>query len=442
MVTMTARYFPLFVFFLALQLSASASFAWQDWNQWRGPELDSVAGDQSIVSELSESTRLWRTKLKGPAGASPIVIGDRIFVTSAGKKLLVECFEVATGKQLWSKPVAGKNEKGKDSSNSASNSPCSDGTHLWTTFGNGQVSCFTLDGKEVWTKNLQEQYGNFEIMFGMTTTPLLVDGQLIYALMGGKMRDPATSVGTVISLDAATGDEKWAHVRKTDAKKECKHVYASPTIAELDGKKMLIVHGADYTTAHELDGGKEVWRLGGMNPKNKSYNPTLRFVSSPVSADDLVVIPSAKRGPVWAVKIDSKGTLTRKDLVWFSERVTPDVASPVIYNDRVFLAREKGTLVCLDAGSGKKLIEKRYLADKHRSTPVAVDGKLVIVDRSGKLMLIEADEKLKEIAAIELGEETTASPAVADGIIFVRTFEALYAFGKPVDATTPTGIVE
>ena len=142
------------------------------------------------------------------------------------------------------------------------------------------------------------------------------------------------------------------------------------------------------------------------------------------------MIPSAKRGSVWALPASQSGTLTSKELKWDSQRITPDVATPVVYNDRVFLAREKGTLACLDLKSGEKLIEQRYMADKHRSTPVAVDGKLVLTDRSGKVMLIKADESLEKISEIELGEETTASPAVAGGKIFVRTFDALYAFGE------------
>jgi outer membrane protein assembly factor BamB len=278
---------------------------------------------------------------------------------------------------------------------------------------------------------LQKEYGKFQIQFGMSTTPVLLDDQLIFGLMHGKMRnDTSTSVGKILSLNKKTGEENWLHLRKTDAISENKHVYASPTIDYSGHTPQLIIHGADYTTGHSTEDGSEVWRLGGMNPKGDSYNPYLRFVASATCANGKVIIPTAKRGPVLAISSGLTGKLTRDSLTWRSDRVTPDVATPIYYRDRIFLARENGTLACLDADSGEKLVEKRYMADKHRSTPVAVDEKLVITDRSGKVILVQADDSLNEISSIELGEETTASPAVSGGKIFVRTFDALYAFGE------------
>jgi len=249
-------------------------------------------------------------------------------------------------------------------------------------------------------------------------------------LMHGSMRDKQTSRGTLVSLDGETGKENWKSARNSDAVSENKHVYASPCIAESKDGPLLIIHGADYTSAHKLDDGYEVWRIGGMNQTGDNYNPYLRFVSSAVYRDGQIIIPSAKRGPVWAMPIGLAGKLNKNDLSWTSPRVTPDVATPVAYGKFIFLARENGTLACLDSGNGEKLVEKRYMSDKHRSTPVAVDGKLVIADRSGKVILVSANETLEEVSSIELGEETTASPAVANGKIFIRTFEALYAFGE------------
>ena len=431
--SMPNRLLP-FLFSAAIVFALTQVGFAQDWSQWRGPKLDSVADGQTVVEKLDDATKLWRYEMPGSGGSSPIVVGNRVFATSVdGESLVVICVDASTGDELWKKKVAGKNRASRDGANSASNSPCSDGTHVWTMFSNGQLNCFTLDGEEVWEKSLEDEYGKFDIQFGMSTTPILHDGQLLIGLMHGAMRgrdSQLPSVGTIVSLHAGMGSENWKHTRKTDAISENKHVYCSPCLAEADGETMLIIHGADYTTAHKIDSGDEVWRIGGMNPKGDKYNPYLRFVASPVSHEGLLVIPSAKRGSVWALPASQNGTLTADDLEWDSPRITPDVATPVVYNDRVFLAREKGTLACLDLKTGKKLIEQRYMADKHRSTPVAVDGKLVLTDRSGKVMLIKADESLEKISEIELGEETTASPAIAGGKIFVRTFDALYAFGE------------
>ena len=423
-------------------LQAGSPVASQEsWPQWRGPSLNSVAqGQGGTVSSLDESTQLWRLPLPGPAGSSPVVASGKVFLTSVDDDdLVVICVDAATGQMLWEKQVEGKNRNSRDSGNSASSSPCTDGEYVWTMFGNGQVNCFSVDGEEVWAVNLQEKYGAFDIQFGMSTTPVLHDGQLLFALMHGNMRDRrTTSKGILVSLNAESGKENWKYVRATDAVAENKHVYSSPIVAEHEGETMMIVHGADYTTAHNLKDGSEIWRVGGMNPKGASYNPFLRFVSSPVARDGKVVIPSAKRGPVWSMPVRGKGKLTKENLDWVCPRTTPDVSSPVIYRDFVFLARENGALACLDASSGKKLIEKRYMADRHRSTPIAVDGKLVITDRSGKVILVKADESLEEISTIDLKEETLSSPAVAGGVIFVRTFGALYAFGNKTRVSKET----
>ncbi len=429
---MPKRILSIALLFLCGLLSAESCFAQGDWSQWRGPKLDSVADGEVVVNSLDDSTKLWRAELPGPAGSSPIVVGDKVFATSIdGAELFVLCFDVTDGKELWRKQVDGKNKNARDGGNSASSSPCSDGTHVWTMFSNGQVNCFTVDGEEIWTKNLQEDYGRFQIQFGMATTPVLLDDQLIFGLMHGKMRNSrATSVGKIVSLDKKTGEEKWMHVRKTDAIAENKHVYASPSIDFAGDTPQLIIHGADYTTGHSIENGSEVWRLGGLNPKGDGYNQYLRFVASATCRDGKVIIPTAKRGPVLAVSSGPEGMLTADSLDWRSERITPDVASPIYYQDLIFLARENGTLACLDAKTGKKLVEKRYMADRHRSTPIAVDGKLIITDRSGKVILVKADESLEELSSIALGEETLASPAVSNGKIFVRTFDALYAFGK------------
>ena len=402
-----------------------------DWPQWRGSRLDSVSDDTDVPQELGDENLMWRTVLPGPAGSSPIVVGDDVFLTSIDGegKLLVLCIGV-DGKQKWKREVAGKNKDSMDGGNSASSSPCSDGKHLWTMFGNGIVSCFTVAGEPVWTVDLQERYGKFKIQFGMSTTPILVEGQLLFALLHGDMREKKSAEGLLVSLNPETGEENWTHLRMTDGIVENKHSYASPSICKIGDRVCFLVHGGDYTTAHELNDGSEVWRVGGMNPKGQGYDKTLRFVASPVFRDGRVVLPTAKRGPMLALDPNVEGTVDEDELSWKTERITPDVSTPVIYNDLVFLAREKETLACLDLKTGEKHYEERCYAGRQRSTPVACNGVVYIVDRKGKIMIIEASKELNERATRELGEETLSSPAIANGKLYVRTFEALYCFGK------------
>ncbi len=235
-----------------------------DWKQWRGNDLRSVSKGPAVPVEFDqENQMLWRFPMPGTAGSSPIVCGDRVFATSVeGDELVLVCIGM-DGKQRWKRFLEGNDIKSRDGANAASPSPSTDGEHVWTMMGNGMLQCFTVEGEPVWTKDLQKEYGEFNIQFGMSMTPVLDNGNLYLALMHGDMRDTkTTSVGQVIALDAKTGNEIWVHLRKTDAVSENTHSYASPTIYR-DGKhEFLITHGADYVIGHSLKDGSEIWRCG------------------------------------------------------------------------------------------------------------------------------------------------------------------------------------
>ncbi len=400
-----------------------------NWGQWRGGSFDSISGESSVGEQASPiSSEIWKYDLPGSAGASPVVWGDRIFVsTTDGEALQLICLDT-DGQKQWQRNLPGVSKSAMDNSNTASPSPITDGQHVWVMMGNGAMACFDLDGKEVWAKDLQVVYGKFSIQFGMSTTPILHEGRLYLTLIHGKMKDKATSEGKLICLDATSGEEVWNVTRKTDAVFECKHGYTSPIIVGNGDLAALVVHAADYTTGHALADGKELWRFGGINPKGEDYNRTLRLVASPVEHQGLMVVPTAKKGAVMGYRISGKD---KPETVWRLERGTPDVASPVVFQGLVFLAGEKGVMSVLDSSSGKVLNKKRLLADRHRSTPVVFDGKLIVLGRDGTVSVFKADKDLELIAERKLNEQSVASPAVAGGRIYIRTAKALHAFGAP-----------
>lgn len=406
-----------------------------NWPQWRGADLTSKSSETSIPSELDkDKNMLWRVPMPGSAGASPVVWDDDVFVTSVdGESLLLMCVGIEDGKVKWKKVLDGVNKDSRDNANSASPSPSTDGEHVWVMMGDGNLYCFTVDGERIWKKDLQKEYGKFNIQFGMATTPVLDNGNLYLALMHGDMRNrKETSVGQVIALDAKSGNEIWMHLRKTDGVAECTHSYASPTIYRDSNREMLVTHGADYVIGHSLEDGSEIWRCGGVNPHGDSYNPFFRFVSSPGCGDGIIVAPTCKRGPVLGLKADIEGDVSAKEEArhWKLEKGTPDVATPVIYDGLVYLAGEKGDLTCLDVETGETKYRERLFSDKHRATPVAVDGKLIINGRKGTVFVVKAGPELEVLSKNQLGEETTASPAVSNGKVFIRTYKALYAFGE------------
>jgi len=423
-------------FFLPVMLVSSV-VAQDHWPQWRGPNLDSVAEASDLPVEFGPTRNMaWRFQLPGPGGSSPIVFGERVFVTSvveADNSLALICLDMQ-GEEVWKKPLKGSNKNVRmDQANSASASPCTDGQHVWVTSAAGFLQCFDYEGNEAWTVDLQDRYGEFRIQFGMSSTPILDDGLLYLQMIHGNMRDRSTSsIGTVVALNAETGQEIWSQTRETDGHSENKHSYASPTLVKDGDTQFLVTHGGDYAIGHSLKDGSELWRCGGINPLGDSYNPYLRFVSSPVFSDGKLIIPSAKNGPVFCLKTDLSGEVTKNDdaFHWKLTQGTPDVATPVVVDGLVFLARENGVLTCVEAESGEPVFEKRMFADKHRSTPVAADGKLYVVGRDGLITVLSANRQGTVLAENDLGENAKASPAIAAGRIFIRTDEALYCFRK------------
>lgn len=416
----------------------AASSPGDDWPQWRGGRLDSVSSESNLPTRWSQSENVaWRFPLPGPAGSSPIVIGDRVFVTTPdGQDIFLICVST-DGRELWrNKFGSGNDTYREDEGNSASPSPCSDGKHVWALDGNGHFACFDLEGKPVWSKNLQDIYGEYDIQFGMASTPVLYQGNLFLQLIHGSMRDSTSSEAWVVAIEGATGRELWKYSRKTPAIRENKHSYASPTIYMDGDKSFLLVHGADYITAHSLDDGSELWRCGNLNPA-ESYNPFLRFVASPACGPSLIVVPSAKNGPVLGLKPGFSGDITdNKDAYhWRMETQTPDVPTPVVHDGLVYLCRENGVLICVDAATGEQIYEERAASGRHRASPVVAGGHVYMTSRTGVVTVVKEGRTFESVAQNTLEEQMSASLAVSNGSLYLRTFDALYRIGSSASQT-------
>ena len=401
------------------------------WAQWRGPHGNGISDEKNPPLKWSkENNILWRRKLPGPAGATPVVWDDRIFLTTVdGDRLVLLCYDTG-GNQLWRREVAvGNKDVRGDEGNSASPSPLTDGRHVWTFMANGILACYDIAGNEIWKFDVQDRYGKLNIQFGMTSTPLLHEGWLYMQLIHGD-GNPKTREAVVVCLDAATGKEVWRHQRLSDARDECEHSYASPVLYSDDKQTFLLAHGADCITAHRLDTGAEIWRCGNLNPK-ESYNPTLRLIASPTAVPGLIVVPTAKGGKVVGLRPDGTGDITdsKEHILWTLPRNTPDVPSPLIYDGLVYLCRENGNLMVLDAVTGRKLYEERTTADRHRASPVYADGKIYLTARKGVVTVVKAGRKFEILAQNDIGEPISSTPVIAGGRIYLRSFDALYAIG-------------
>ena len=406
---------------LPLLLAMAAAAAGDDWPAWRGPNRDGVSAEKGLPTTWGpESNVLWKAPLPGPAGSTPVISKDRVFLTSPSAdstQMLLLCLGT-DGKPLWQRVLA----KGvKDSKNFASASPTTDGARVWAYVGTGDLVCFTIDGEEVWRAQLQERYGHFKIGFGMTTTPLVHAGvayvQLIHS--GGAW---------VVALDAATGKERWKSERKSDGVDECEHSYAS---VQLWPGGVLVSHGNDYTIGHDLKDGSELWRLADLNPKEK-YNKTLRFVSSPLVTPDLIVVPTAKGGAVVGLDPHAKGRIDRENPAhqkWRLNAGTPDVASPLLYDGVVYLSDNSGALTALDAATGKVVYKDRPDKDNHFASPAAGDGKIYLAGRNGTVSVVAAGREFKVLSVNKLGDPMDASPAISGGRLYLLGAAFLWAIG-------------
>lgn len=410
-------------------LLASAPTSAEDWPNWRGPHNNGLSSEVNLPKTWSATKNVaWKVALPGPAGSTPVIADGRIFLTTVDDSgdLWLLAYSDA-GKELWKQKIAGGNKDVRgDEGNSASPSPVTDGVHVWTLMGEGTLACFSVTGSPVWEFNVQERYGQLSIAFGLTSTPI-IDGDVLYLQLIHGEGKVDTQESQIVALEKTTGKQIWAVGRPSDGYAENEHSYASPMMYDDGQRKFLLTHGNDYIVAHRLSDGKEIWRCGELNRK-ENYDPTLRFVASPAVAPGIIVVPTAKKGPLLALKPTGMGDITKDAAshLWTIDR-TPDVPSPLILDDIVYLCMQDGNLMALDRATGKELYFERTNRQRHRASPVYADGHIYLGARDGKVTVVKAGPNFEIVAENELNEDLSSSLAIANGTIYVRTFQHLWA---------------
>ena len=411
------------IFLLVVFILTANSFA-DNWQQWRGMHNDGISKETEAPIQWSQTENVkWRLPLPGEAASTPIIWEDKIFLTSAEQDALVLMCVSIGGKELWKRTLGHGNRSVRGGEgNSAAPSPVTDGEHVWAFLGTGDLACYDFEGNQVWHTNLADRYGKFNLYFVMSTTPLIDKNRLYIHLIH-------SNAWVVLALDKMTGKEIWKHNRESDATDECEQAYTSPILYRDAAREYLVVHGADYVTAHSLEDGSEIWRCGGLNPE-AGYNPSLRFVATPVATEGLIVVPSAKNGPVLGIDPAAQGDITdSKWQRWKLRRGTPDVPSPLIHEGLVYLSGEKGGLTCLDAVTGERLYREPTHRYQHRASPVYANGFIYLTSRDGVITVVKAGREFEIVASNDMGEVIAASPAIADGTLYLRSYQALYAIG-------------
>ncbi|HEX7898321.1 MAG TPA: PQQ-binding-like beta-propeller repeat protein [Planctomycetota bacterium] len=415
----------------------------QDWPQWRGPSLNGVSDAKGLPTSWSETENVaWKVKLPSWSGSTPIIAGDRIFVTSPsagseaknvkamggqrkpeGLDILLLCLSKKDGAELWRSTIAGANYQiGKQ--NMSSPSPVTDGKHVWWLTGTGHLTALTVEGKQVWQVELQKAYGKFGLNWGYGASPLLYEGLVIVPVMHGMTTDEPSYL---VAFDGVTGKEVWRENRVTDAENESPDAYTTVYPMKVGDHVELILIAGDYFSGHDPKTGKELWRAGGLNPKKDKW---FRAVSSPVIAGD-VVVGCIKKAPVVAVKVGGKGDVTATHTAWTSDAVY-DVPTPVFDGTRLYILDDGGFVSCLDPKTGQALYKKERLPKgTYSASPLLADGKIYVTSERGRTTVFEAGAAFKILAENQLDDDyTLSSIAVSGSQLFIRTSSALYCVGK------------
>jgi outer membrane protein assembly factor BamB len=410
--------------------TAAVTLSADNWPQWRGPLATGAAvAAKNLPEKWSTATGdnvAWKVPMPSRSGATPIVWDDTIFlnVATAPESGDIELWSLnrASGAIRWKKPIAAGNYK-INKQNMSSPSPVTDGRTVWVLTGVGILKAFDFTGKELWTRDIQKDYGAFGLNWGYAASPLLHEGMLyVPVLHGMKTDDPSY----VLKFDGKTGKTLWRVERPTDAVVESPDAYTTPALLEYDGRKEVVVTGGDVVTGHDLGNGKELWRAQGLNPgKARNY----RIVASPIVAGGLVIAPTRIR-PMVAIKPGGRGDVTATHTAWTFDR-GPDVPTPVSDGKLLYCVSDRGVVEVLDVQTGAVIYGPERLKPAiYSASPVLADGKIYVTSEEGVTSVFRAGRTFELLAENPTEEYTLSTIAVSKGQLFLRTEKFLYAIGK------------
>ncbi|HEU4507083.1 MAG TPA: PQQ-binding-like beta-propeller repeat protein [Pyrinomonadaceae bacterium] len=396
----------------------------ENWPQWRGPSLNGISSEKNLpVKWTTEENVVWKVAMPGLSGATPIIWRDRIFLNVAeGDNLALWCVDKNKGAVLWKQPLGAGNVKMRKH-NMASPSPVTDGRNVYVITGTGILKSFDFSGKEVWTRDIQKDYGTFGLNWGYASSPLLFEDSLYVQVLHGMKTDEPSYV---MRIDKKSGKTLWKVDRPTNAIQESPDSYSTPALLRYGKTTEIVVTGGDCVTGHDPATGKELWRANGLNPQNA---PFYRIVASPIVFDEIIYVPTRIK-PLLAVKAGGRGDITTSHVLW-STANGPDVPTPVTDGKYFYVVNDKGIVFCLDAKTGAEVYgQQRLKPGTYSASPVLADGKIYVTNEDGVTSVFAAGPKFEVLAENPLNDYVLSSPAISDGRIYIRTTGHLYAIGK------------
>jgi outer membrane protein assembly factor BamB len=373
----------------------------------------------------------WRLPLPAYSGSTPIVWGDTIFlnVATAANSGELELWAVdrRTQSVAWKRPLANTNHMERKQ-NMSTPSPVTDGRHVWVMTGVGVLKGFDFAGNEIWSRNIQDDYGRFGLNWGYASSPLLHgDALYVQVLHGMKTDDPSY----VLKIDAMTGKTIWRVERPTPAVHESPDSYTTPVWVEANGRAELVITGGDVVSGHDPETGREYWRADVLNPQR---NTAYRIVASPTVVGGLVIAPT-RNNPLVAIRPGGSGDVASTHVVWtFAQG--PDVPTPVSDGELLYIVRDNGVVFALDVKTGETVYGPvRLPSGTYSASPALADGKIyVTTEEEGITTVFRAGRQFEILASNSLLGDCSpyclSTIAVSEGQVFLRTASFLWAIGE------------
>jgi outer membrane protein assembly factor BamB len=404
----------------------TGSFA-AEWPEFRGPTGQGIATGDGYPTEWTKAVEdgpsaaaknvTWTVDIPGRGWSSPVVEKNRIWLTTAteeGRSLRAICINAAGGEVLKDVEVFRIDEPGSihTKNSHASPTPVIDGERIFVHFGAHGTACLTGDGEAVWKTRLAYAHGH-----GPAGSPVVWNNLLIVNCDG-------TDVQYVAALDKQTGELRWKAPREhiSEARRTGKSnvpmAYTTPLLIEVGGQTQLVSSGSDQVSAYDPTTGKELWWAN-----YDGYSNVVR----PAFAHGMVFVSSGYEQPTfYAVKVDGTGNVTKTHIAWSLQRGAPLNPSPLPFDDILFIVSDNGIASCLDIATGKPHWQER-LGGTFSASPTYASEKIYWVSEDGTTTVTSANKEFEKVAENQLDEQTLATPAFVDGVIYFRTETKLYA---------------
>jgi outer membrane protein assembly factor BamB len=422
-----------FLFAVALTAFASTAHA-ANWPAWRGPLGTGICEEKNLPEKWSETENVkWRVELPEPGNSTPVVWGDRVFVTQAvGERRTLMSFQRGDGKLLWQVGVTAKEKEPTHGTNPyCSASPVTDGERVIVSFASDGLFCYDFSGKELWQRT---DLGRQIHIWGNASSPVIHDdlcflnfgpGETTYLLAVDKKtgktvwkQDEETGYGKPPSADVQTaGGPKPGNATFIGS-------WTTPVIMKVEGKDQLLMSWPRRMAAYDPKTGQEIWTCSGLNPL---------VYTSPIYGGDIVVSMGGFGGSAIAVRAGGSGDITASRRIWQHPRSPQRIGSGAVHEGHIYIHNDPGTAICIELKAGAVVWTERLQGQgksgANWSSVMLSEDKCYTITQGGDCFVFRASPKFELIATNSLGERSNSSIVPSDGELFIRTHKALYCIG-------------